>query len=354
MIWFNLKQVIPFFPLSQMIRVQLEYGIINPNKWHIIFIWVIKLILLEPFRIIESIVMVILPEKKINPLFILGYYRSGTTYLQELLSANKEHTTLTLFHSVLPEISLCFHWLFIPILSITSKLFKVQNHYHNVPLDFNFPGEEDVALNSLMAYYDYNRIFQYPSHYEKINKRILISPSEKTTRSWMANYKYLMKKIAYTSGDKRIILKSPPNMARTPILQKMYPDALFVFIHRNPLECIHSAKRIWKLNQPYSFESYSETVVKEIIENQYATFYYNFKINIKKNINCTVKFEDLVTQPEKTIELIYSKLSLHLNKTSRIKTYSLIKKDKKSYNIKEKYLNNFEIIKNICLELGYN
>ena len=84
MIWFSLKQIIPFYPLIQMIRVQLKHGILRPTRWHLILIWLVKLIVIEPFRIIEACVMVVLPDRKVRPIFILGFYRSGTTYLQEL------------------------------------------------------------------------------------------------------------------------------------------------------------------------------------------------------------------------------------------------------------------------------
>jgi omega-hydroxy-beta-dihydromenaquinone-9 sulfotransferase len=302
--------LIPFYPLIQMIRVQSEYGMISSKKWPLLIIWLVKLIALEPLRWLEAIVMALLPEKKAQPIFIIGYYRSGTTYLQELLSSDKNRRTLTLFQSVLPEVSLCFDWLFIPVLSAVTAVFRIKNKYHDIPFSWRFPGEEDVAINAMMALHDYNRIYQYPSHHKIITERYLKFQNQADAAKWLANYMYLIKKLTYRYGHKQLILKSPPNMGRIKLLREAFPGAKFIFIHRDPFESIPSAKRLWKLNRAFAFREYSESDVENILVTQYQCLYELFKAQSGYTVCTSISFDKLITDPLGTLEFIYNKLGL--------------------------------------------
>lgn len=351
--------LIPFYPLIQMIRVQAEFGIMSYKKLPLLMIWFVKLIIIEPFRLIEAIVMALLPDKKIQPIFIIGYYRSGTTYLQELLSADKNHRTLNLFQSVLPEISLCFGWLFIPILSVITTLFKIKNSYHDIPFSWRFPGEEDVALNAMMTLSDYNRIYQYPSKHRIITERYLEYQNPEHANKWLENYNYLIKKLAYRYWNKKLVLKSPPNMGRINLLQKNFPEAKFIFIHRDSFESILSAKRLWKLNRAFSFEKYSETDVEDILINQYQCFYKLFKAQSGHLVCTSIAFERLINDSLGTIQLIYNKLGLKGWEKVRSEIDSINSKRKKSTNVKPAkvvplFLQNSVSINTIRKELGYD
>lgn len=348
--------LIPFYPLVQMIRVQARYGLISYKKWQLILIWFIKLVVLEPFRLFEAMVMVLLPEKKVKPIFILGYYRSGTTYLQELLSANKNHRTLTLFQSVLPEVSLCFGWLFVPIFSTITKFLRARNKYHNMDFDWRFPGEEDVAINAMMALHDYNRVYQFPSKYETISEHYLAFKYLGDSEKWLANYNYLIKKLAYCYNNKKLVLKSPPNMGRIQLLQKTFPEAKFVFIHRDPFECIVSAKRLWRLNQTFAFENYTEEDAEKILILQYQSFYKLFMAHHGDIICTTITFDNLIKDAPGTLEFLYNKLDLgeweqakHLVKSVELKRK--ISTVKSPQRIVPPFIN--QAIKVIRKELGY-
>ncbi len=350
--------IIPFYPLFQMIRVQAKYGILSNKKWQLILIWLIKLTVIEPFRMVEAIVMLLLPKKKVNPIFILGYYRSGTTYLQELLASDKNHRTLTLFQSVLPEVSLCFGWLFVPILSFITMTFRIKNPYHNIDFSWIFPGEEDVAINAMMAVHDYNKIYQYPSKHEIITDHYLNFKNPEDSKKWMANYRYLLKKLAYCYGDKKLVLKSPPNTGRIDLLKNNFPDAKFIFIHRDPFVSISSARRLWKLNLAFSFEAYSEAQVENILIKQYECIYELFKNQNGFKECTTVTFEELVHDASKTMEFIYTNLKLEGWNTAKPMIDSVCEKRKQNPNLKQVqaiplFLQQAGMIKTIRRELGY-
>ena len=354
---FKYAYLLPFYPLIQMIRVQYAYGMVSHKKWLVVCIWFIKLVILEPFRLFEAMVMLFLPEKKVQPIFIIGYYRSGTTYLQELLSSDKQHRTLTLFQSILPEISLCFSWLFIPILSTITTLFKVKNNYHTIPFNWNFPGEEDVAINAMMAFHDYNRIYQYPSQYENITHRYLNIQNSTSVEKWFDNYRYLIHKLRYIYGNKQLLLKSPPNMGRIQLLRNKFPGAKFIFIHRDPFVAITSAKRLWKLNSSFSFEEYSESTVEKILIAQYTTMYDLFKAQGGHTVCLNITFENLITDTSGTIKMIYKNLGLEgwEDAKDRINAITIKRKKATTSTIQNipPFLNEATKIHAIRKELGY-
>lgn len=350
--------LIPFYPLIQIIRVQINYGVISRTKWTLMLLWLIKLTIIEPFRILEALVMALIPEKKIKPIFIIGYYRSGTTYLQELLAADKNHRTLTLFQSVLPEISLCFDWLFIPILTIVTKVFKIENKYHHIPFDWNFPGEEDVAINAMGAVHDYNKIFQFPSTYVETTDNYLFFKNTIAANNWRRNYLYLINKIAYKYPDKTLILKSPPNTGRIHWLKETFPEARFIFIHRDPYQCIEASKHLWKLNGAFSFEEFDDSMVEKILQFQFLSFYRLLKAQSTDTLISTITFQELVEKTLGTMELVYNLLGLTNFEEAKPKIMT-IEKLRKRNNVQNKsqktpdYLINNWLIGDIRRELGY-
>jgi len=53
---------------------------------------------------------------------------------------------------------------------------------------------------------------------------------------------YFIRKVQLFRGtEKRLLLKSPVHTARIKLLLKLFPDAQFVYIHRNPYDVFRSA-----------------------------------------------------------------------------------------------------------------
>jgi len=336
--------LLPFYPLIQFIRIQKKWGLVSSTNWYIYPIWLIKILLIEPLRLLDTIVLFLLPEKQIKPIFIIGYYRSGTTYLQELLSLGEKHATMTLFQSVLPEISLCFGrifcWIFNPIL----KAFKVTNKYHHVAFDFNFPGEEDVGINALSSFVDYNRIFQYPSKYAEIGEQYLLNLSKKDKETFKVNYRLLIKKVAASNPNKTLILKSPPNMARIALLKEMYPEAKFIHIHRDPYRAIVSTKRLWHLNKAFTFEAYTSDLIDKVILDQYISFYKAFYANGGATLDFTIRFEEFIVNENKTIKDLYGVLDL--KEFDKLEP-ELVKKIEKRKSLVRKEFTDKELLKQV-------
>ena len=71
------------------------------------------------------------------------------------------------------------------------------------------------------------------------------------TSKWLDDYDYLIKKISYISKGKRVIVKSPGDTGRIKFLKERYPNARFVYIHRDHHEVYHSNVFLWNANMPF-------------------------------------------------------------------------------------------------------
>ena len=146
------------------------------------------------------------------PLFILGHYRSGTTYLQRLLAQDKQFGYQTIFDSGLPELMLGFEGLLKPLLSAVTRLAGAENKFHKVPFTWDFPGEEDVALTAFSfkdaAHWGVLYPDKYPAYYKRY---IQFSGPDNDALAWEKNYHYFLKKLFIKNRYRRLILKSPPN-----------------------------------------------------------------------------------------------------------------------------------------------
>ena len=138
-------------PIFNLIKIIKENGGVASSKLLHLAPWLVKFTLFQPLSWYEKlkwdkqIAATPLPE---NPIFILGHYRSGTTYLQRLLMQDERFGYQSVFESGLPELMLTFKKPLLPILSAVTAAAGAENKFHHLPFTWDFPGEEDVAVTS--------------------------------------------------------------------------------------------------------------------------------------------------------------------------------------------------------------
>jgi omega-hydroxy-beta-dihydromenaquinone-9 sulfotransferase len=169
-------------------------------------------------------------ELPADPVFIVGFWRSGTTVVHELVTACGRWTTPQTWQCFNP--STCF------LRRAPARSTAVQR-----PMDQGFiatqgPQEDEFALLLLGE----------PSIY-----RGLIDPRrllECARASWsgsegpLERWQQFVRGLA-TSGDAPLLLKSPGHTFRLPMLLRLFPRARFVWIGRHPGEVLASNGRMW-------------------------------------------------------------------------------------------------------------
>ena len=307
-------------PIVTFFRMARKNGGLSMRKLKNIVPWMIKTILFEPFRWLELALF----NKKINqhnilkdPVFILGFYRSGTSYLHEFLTQDDRFGYHTNFQMIFPDMMLsCEKWLS-PVFDFICRVFNIQDPVHRKRLSFRFPGEEDgtmtTSLNTRGAAWGY---FFPKKMIEYFNEFVLFKdiPSSEIEK-WKRDYIFLLKKISLANNNKQLVLKSPPNTARIKLLLSVFPNAKFIFIHRNPIQVYSSNKRFLKVSQAiYAIGSSRSVDFNSIILETYSKTIDRFlkeKSLIPHGQLIEIAYDDFVKKPLKLMKDAYEKLNLN-------------------------------------------
>lgn len=313
------RELIPFRPLVIFILQCYKCGGVSVSKLHHLLPWLVKLIIFEPLRLAEVLVFNRQIEKQVlrqDPVFILGYYRSGTTYLQRLMILDPSIATQNVFQSALPEITLSTETILKPVMNRITRLFNVQNRFHSIPFEWNFPGEEDVAMLAGASPFAANWANLFPGQFEAYyNRFVYFEESDPDfKKNWMNVYSKHLKKLNMRYNGKRLLLKSPPNTARIKELLTMYPNARFIMIKRKTSDVLASGLNFWKItDRYYALQNSSDVMVQKNLSSSYQkciSAYENNKHLIPSNNLIELNFEDLRSDIVKTMKQIYKTLEL--------------------------------------------
>ncbi len=246
------------------------------------------------------------------PIFILGHWRSGTTYLHNLLCEDPSAGFVSTYQTVFPELVLGGQWLFKRFMT---KNLPEKRASDNMAIATDSPQEDEFAIANTHQYSFYNfwifptRTKEYYEKYVEFN-----GVNEEIRNFWKKKYFRLIKKaLIYTKG-KRFISKNPPHTGRIKLLLEMFPDAKFVYIHRNPYKVFISTKKLLNTSMPpLQLQTISPEDLEENIFWVYERIikrYLSERALVPKGNLVEVRFEDLEENALETLESIYSQLSL--------------------------------------------
>ncbi|MEO8110500.1 MAG: sulfotransferase [Ginsengibacter sp.] len=278
----------------------------------------VKTILFEPLRWIELTYNKKISKHNItkDPVFILGFYRSGTSYLHQFLTQDDRFGYHNNFQMILPEIMLSSEKILSPFFNFICRLFNLQDPVHRKQMSFLFPGEEDAAmttgLNSRGAQWGYFFPKIMMKHFRKYV--LFENLPESEIEAWKRDFVFLLKKISLANHGKQLVLKSPPNTARIKLLLSLFPKAKFIFIHRNPYEVYASNKRFWKVtNRIYALGDTRSVDNNTIILETYAKIMHRYlseKGLIPDGQLVEIPYSELIQKPTETMRKIYGTLQL--------------------------------------------
>lgn len=175
------------------------------------------------------------------PVFIVGFWRSGTTLLHNLLCQDPQAAYTTTFQTVFPNLVLTQSWWLKPI---TNLFLPARRPYDNVSMDMDFPQEEDFGLMNMQPSSVY-KFFIFPKDFDRILEEELSTTRMSVPRllKWKEAYRTMVAKAVFNTKGIRYIGKNPCHLMRIPLLMEMFPGAKFIFIHRHPYNVIESLYR---------------------------------------------------------------------------------------------------------------
>lgn len=313
----SMAQILRSFTLKQLLNV------LNQNRWQIDpehRLKALNLIATAPlFSMLKArenfLYSKQLDSMELNrpPVFVLGHWRSGTTFLHNLLSQDRQFTSLKTYQAFFAD-----SFLLPKIQSLSGKISNQWAQMKTRPMDnIKFgsaePIEEEFAMAVITGMSPYIRIlfprtlgrdcgFVYPNEPEEKNKEV-----------WKAEFERFLKRMTFFE-NKKPLLKSPPHTARIHLLLEMFPDARFIHIVRHPYDMYASNLLLWRDAISINFlQSVSSEDIIEIVLSTYEQLYrcyHKEKEKIPKGQLVEIKYEDFEKNPMGELARIYDQLGL--------------------------------------------
>ena len=246
------------------------------------------------------------------PIFIIGHWRSGTTYLHRLMIQDYNFGYVSSLQTFLPQNFLLAGRLGKEKLD---KIWPKTRDMDKVSYSPDVPEEEEYALGNILPLSFYHCWF-FPKNMKQLffNSVLMEKTTDSSLKQWKKTYIQIIKKATFACKNKRLVIKNPANTARIKLLLDMFPQAKFIYISRNPYDVFASTKNFFeKLMPKYALQKFN----KELIEENVFTFYKQLvekftaekKIIPQKNL-IEIKYEDLEGNELLYLKYIYNKFNL--------------------------------------------
>ncbi len=243
-----------------------------------------------------------------DPVFIIGHWRTGSTFLHQLMSLDDNLVTPNVFQVSAVDSFLISEKYYKPIMT---KLMQPTRPMDNVKLGFYEPQEDEYALVKLNTGSPLEKmLFPRDNRYFLMGYRDFY-PEE--VDKWKFYFNHFCRKLSFIDG-KRVLLKNPFHSMRLPLLREMFPNAKFIHIHRHPYAVVPSTIHMWHIvgnenklknrSSKYTVEEVSE-VMKRLLD-----YIQEHLKKIPEANKVEVSFDELETDPSGTVKKIYDKLKL--------------------------------------------
>jgi omega-hydroxy-beta-dihydromenaquinone-9 sulfotransferase len=244
------------------------------------------------------------------PVFIVGHWRSGTTYLHELMSCDERLTT--------PSSYQCFaanHFLFTQswLPKLIWFLMPTRRPMDNVRTSWDSPQEDEFALCSLGAPSPYLRI-AFPNNPRRYDEYLdLAGITDEARESWEQQLVSFLRALTVCS-HKQLVLKSPTHTARVATLARLFPGSRFVHIVRDPRTLFPSTMKLWQvLDEAQALQRPDHRNLQDYVFETFERMYDAFesqRAELTPEQLVEVRYEDVVASPIDAMRSIYERLDL--------------------------------------------
>lgn len=251
---------------------------------------------------------------KKDPVYIVGHWRTGTTFLQNLMTRDPQFAwfdpvkTVTFNNCILLKK---------PLAKAQSVLLKEARPFDNLDYQLDLPMEE-VFAQATISTQAISHMLVFPdggNGTKFIETAFIDEQSPEKQADWFKAYDYILKKVTWLCKGKQLLLKSPENTCRIGELKRRYPGAKFINIYRNPYTVVMSTANMFKkemallcLSEPASDEFIEDTII-QLFQRIYHKAIADLE-KIPEEDRIDIKYEDFVKNPKEYMEEIYGHLGI--------------------------------------------
>lgn len=256
----------------------------------------------------------ILEQRIERPIFITGLPRSGTTFLHQLLAADQGNLVPRVWQLIHPY----------PTLGNDAKSDRRRLRVARQLRVFQMLAPRFRQMHPIGA--------DSPQECSEITAHVFASPRFDTTYS-VPSYRQWLDRIGHLDAfrfHKRFLqhlqhqaarsgswlLKCPDHVFALDEIRAVYPDARFVFVHRDPLQVIASVARLTEvLRRPFTKHIDRATLGRQEIERWSLGAELMIRAADKRPFAepiCHIHYRDLTRDPAGTVEKLYNHFGLAL------------------------------------------
>jgi len=287
------------------------------------------------FRALDELVCPEYRDQKVErPVFVFANPRSGTTLTHRLISMDDEvFTTVKLYQTIFPAVTATRMFKRLIALAETRAGSVLERAYDffNAPLESRWQGvhhmslgqaEEDVCtllwnLTSPATGLLFPFIEDMPSQ-TWVDRQ---PPEER--RAFLESYENTIKRHVFEAGGKRFLNKNVFFSTRVRSVYEKFPDAVFVYLVRDPHDCLPSFLNMfyqaWKAHSPSIRPDGEEIQALKRLGYDYYRYALECRREIPEEQFIVLRYEDLIRDPKKTILGLYGRLGMPVSDTFEAK-----------------------------------
>lgn len=254
------------------------------------------------------------------PIFIIGHWGSGTTWLHQLLAADPRHAWPDNGDCLMPhnlrETSGYLRWYLRHLLPPTRG-------FDAVPLSLEEPQEEEMALAALGPV-SYFHSFSFPQARETLTREALFleTLSEEKREAFADAYRRFLARISHQAPGCVLLLKNPAATTRIPWLRQWFPGARFIHLVRDPYEVAAAAlNRVPYLVRQFGLQADDPAGLAEYLLSTYEAVmrrYLRDRAELPAGALFETSYEALVKDPVSVVRGIRETLGLPEDEQARI------------------------------------
>jgi hypothetical protein len=255
------------------------------------------------------------------PVFIVGHWRSGTTFLHELLATDRRFVTPNYLQTFGTDHFLRWE----KTLRRFEPFLPRRRPMDNVAAGWDRPQEDEFALLATGALSPYE-VMLFPNDRRGAIDHLDVEAMPEADRGvWQDALMTVMQRVAFarhrSAADlppaEWFLLKSPTHTARIGLLQKMFPDARFIHVLRDPFALFASSEHLWRRmfdSQGFQRPRYGgDLALDRFVNASMASLYRNFDRDVERleaGRFAEIRYEDLVDSPIAEVTRLRAEIGL--------------------------------------------
>lgn len=246
-----------------------------------------------------------------DPIFVVGHWRCGSTYLHQLLALDPRLAAPTTLQCSAPGAYPVSRLLLAPFMLLFSRGRRPMDRVRIGP---GTPQEDEFALFRLTGLSPLARlVFPRRERYFLAGDETFLPADARERARWIAALEWFVALVRGRRG-RRPVLKNPFHTLRIELLARRFPGAAFVHLRRSPLEVIPSTLHLWsilgaqnRLRREWRPPRIDEVIeVYDLLERRACASL----AGLPPGRRVTVGFAALERDPLGALERIYARLDL--------------------------------------------